>query len=78
MRLTAPKITTVDSSGSTESGVYRSVQFLLSSDFEGTIAGATMDAASWAVIPFEAPKGEKLDSIAYTVTAGSLQIITTA
>lgn len=60
--------------GSTTAGK-RSVTFILSSDFAGTINSATYAGTADAVVQFEAPVGTKLSAISWTRTAGSLRII---
>lgn len=61
-------------SGSISAGK-QSVTFMPSSDFVGTIAGVSFPGASWQVVPFQAPFGKTLPAIAYTISAGSLNVI---
>jgi len=64
----------VTSSGSVSAGK-DSVTFMPSSDYTGLIDGVSYPGASWQVIPFTASVGRKLPAIAYTVTTGSLNIV---
>lgn len=48
---------------------------ILSTNFTGTILGVAYSGATDAVQPFEAPHGETLEAITYTVTAGSIRIV---
>lgn len=53
----------------------RSVTFLFSSDYTGTIKGIAFAGTRDVQITLEAPDGDTLGDIAYTVTAGTLRII---
>ncbi len=56
---------------STTAGV-KSVQFLLSSDFNGTIGGVAFLGSAWSVIPAEASMGNSLGPINVTISAGNV------
>ena len=58
----------------TVSGV-KGVQFLLSSDFTGTIAGVSFPGGAWTVIPADAPDGGQLAPINVVVTTGTVVIL---
>ncbi len=61
-------------SGSVTAGA-SSVTFLPSSDFTGTIDGISYPGTDWQVVPFSAAVGKTLPAIAYTRSAGTLNII---
>lgn len=52
----------------------RSVTFIFSSDFAGTIAGGAFAGATDASVDFVAPFGGTLGAIAVTVSAGTVRI----
>jgi len=54
----------------------KSVAFIFSSDFAGTIAGVAIDPSKAPSIEWSAFGPDTLGSIAYTVTAGTLTIAT--
>lgn len=69
-------IATVSTSGSVAAGA-RSVEFLFSSDFAGTVDGETFAGATdYSLGPLVAPQGDTLGAIAYTRSAGSIRIVT--
>lgn len=70
-------IVTVSTSGSVAAGK-RSIRFILSSDFTGSISGVAFAGATDNVNvgPFEAPAYDTLGALAYVVTTGSLRILT--
>lgn len=70
--LTASTATT---SGSVATGA-RKVEFLLSADFAGTIAGVTFSGANDAYKAFSDVGGIQ-PAIAYTISAGNLRIFVT-
>lgn len=70
-----PAIASVSSSGSVAAGK-KVVDFIFSSDFTGTVLTVAFAGANDSVISFEAPPGDTLAAIAYTVTAGSIRIST--
>lgn len=54
----------------------RRIEFLLDSDFEGTIDGVAFSGADdYSVGPFVADGGNTLDAIDYEITAGGLRIL---
>lgn len=62
---------TATTSGSTTAGS-RGLLLITSSDFTGTIAGATVGAdASISIAP---PNGSKIGAVAYVITTGSINI----
>jgi hypothetical protein len=65
----------VTQDGGVPSGM-RHIEFILSSDFAGTINGATFAGALVGVYAIEAPAGEHLAGMNYTIGAGSA-ILTT-
>ncbi len=74
MRIAPVSISSETTDGSVEGGVYTSVVFLPSSDFDGTIKGVSFLGSDWSVIPFGCGDGEKLGVIEYTFNAGTLKI----
>jgi len=66
-----PLCSEATASGSTASGV-KSVTFVASSDFSGTLLGQTFAAS--ASFTFTAPPGDTLGSIGFTRSAGTLYI----
>ncbi len=76
---TAGPAQTLTSVGATSSGTVTagasSVTFLPSSDFTGTIDGISYPGTDWQVIPFTAAVGKTLPAIAYTRSAGTLNIV---
>lgn len=67
-----PSKSTVSTSGTVLAGT-KSVTFITSSDFVGTILGNTSQAD--AVYTFSASLGNTLSTIAYTVSAGNIEIM---
>jgi hypothetical protein len=67
-------ITTVSASGSVGAGA-RSVTFVFSSDFSGTVLGATFAGSADSSITIAAPSGDMLEAITYTRSAGSIRIL---
>lgn len=47
------------------------IEFILSTDFAGTINGATIDPAIVAVYVLDAPPNYTLPAMKYTISAGS-------
>lgn len=70
-----PVTSTVTGDGSVAAGKF-SVEFILSSDFAGTILTVAYAGANDAVKSFEAPAGRTLAAIAYTISAGSARLTT--
>jgi hypothetical protein len=71
-----PAITSVNASGSVAAGK-RFIEFMLSADFAGTIGGVTFAGTTdYSVGPFIAPVADTLGAIAYTISAGSMRILT--
>lgn len=69
-------VTNITSSGSVAAGK-RHIEFILSSDFAGTIGGVTMSGTSLAIYsPGTVGPGYCFDALAYTISAGSA-ILTT-
>jgi hypothetical protein len=67
--------------GSTNSPITagkKSVAFIFSSDFEGTVLTKAIDPTKVGTLGFEAPPGDTLAAIAFTVTNGSVTIVTLA
>lgn len=76
------KDTDVDITLATTSGTVaaraKSVTFIFSSDFVGTVKGVAFTGAADSSITLNTPQpGDVLSSIAYTVTAGSVRIVRT-
>lgn len=72
-----PAITTVtDSSASPVAAGAKYVGFIFSSDFAGAITGAPYAGPADASQDFTAPPGDTLAAIGYTITAGTLRIVT--
>lgn len=67
-------VTTVSSSGTVAAGA-RKLTFVLSPDFTGTILTGTFSGATDAAIPFDAPAGDTVGAIPYTISAGSIRIL---
>jgi hypothetical protein len=66
-----PACTAAVASASTSAGV-KSVTFLASSDFSGTVLGQAFPAS--ATLTFDAPNGDTLGAMAFTRAAGTLFI----
>ncbi len=64
-----------DASNSPVAAGNKSVAFIISSDFSGTILTAAIDPNAVSNLGFEAPPGDTLAEIAYTIDAGSLTIL---
>ena len=60
----------VTTSGSVSAGKYH-IEFILSTDFTGTIGGVTIPSSLGVYPPDDAPPGRSLGSLAYTVTGVS-------
>ncbi len=73
-RIRTPSIVTAVVSGSVPEGA-RKVTFLFSSDFAGTVLGATFSGAANSFLTIDAPDGDTLGAIAYTRTAGTIRIV---
>lgn len=69
-----PASAVVSSSGSVAAGK-QSVQFIPSSDFTGTLLGAAWPGTN-ATLGFSVVAPETIGAIAYTVTTGSITILT--
>lgn len=69
-----PTITTAVASGAVPAGT-RKLTFIFSSDFTGTVLGAAFTGASDASVTIDAPAGDTLGEVAYTVTSGSIRIV---
>jgi hypothetical protein len=63
-------------SGATIAAGKHHIEFILSSDFAGTIGGVTFTGGVGVYSPGDAPPGASLGALVYTVTAGSA-ILTT-
>ena len=70
-----PAFTAATSSGTVTAGA-KSVTFIFSTDFAGTILGTTIDLSTMGSITFTAPSGDTLSAIAYTRSAGTIYIQT--
>lgn len=69
-------LSTVSSSGSVAAGK-RYIEFILSSDFAGTIGGQIIAGSAFAVYgPLRAPDGSVFGVLNYTISAGSAVITT--
>lgn len=66
-------ITTATTSGSVTRGA-RSVTFIFSSDFAGTVAGVAFAGATDSSFTPPIQTGDTFSAIAYTVTAGNVRI----
>ncbi len=69
-----PSITTAVVSGTVREGA-RKVTFLFSTDFAGTVLGATFSGAANSFLTIDAPNDDTLGAIAYTRTAGTIRIV---
>lgn len=69
-----PTITTVTGSGTVAAGS-RKLTFVFSSDFAGSVLGATFSGPTDNSVTIDAPSGDTLGAVIYTVTAGSVRII---
>lgn len=69
-----PTISTVTSSGSVAAGAKRLV-FIFSGDYSGTLLGATFAGGVDNSITLDAGSGNQLNTVAYTVTTGSIRIV---
>lgn len=74
-----PKTSVATGSGSVGAGA-RHIEFILSTDFVGTINGAVFDntvsTSSVSVYPLDAPPGSTFGVIPYTISAGSARLTT--
>lgn len=66
-------VSSLAADGSVAAGA-RSVTFIFSSDFTGTIAGGAFAGATDASVDFVGPLGSTLGAIAVTVSAGTVRI----
>lgn len=69
-----PTITTASGNGTVSAGA-RKLTFVFSTDFAGTVLGATFAGDDDASITIEAPANDTLAAVAYTVSAGSVRIL---
>jgi hypothetical protein len=70
-----PTITTAAGSGTVAAGKRR-IEFIFSSDFAGTVLGATFSGSRNLTLDFPLlPPGDSYAAVAYTVTAGSVLIV---
>lgn len=69
-----PSITTATASGSVPAGA-RKLTFIFSNDFAGSVLGSTFSGTNDASVTIDAPAGDTLAAVAYTITAGSLRIV---
>lgn len=67
-------ITSVNSNGTVAAGAI-ALTFVLSSDFAGTILGATYSGTTTSSQTIPVPSGYKLTEVAYTISAGSMLIV---
>lgn len=70
-----PFISTANTSGSIAAGVRR-VTAIFSTDFIGTILGTDFVGLNDVSMTFDAPDGDTLSAIPYTIDAGTMRIIT--
>lgn len=75
-RQVALYIETVTATGYVRAGT-RSLIFIFSSGFTGTIQGAAFAGSTDASINIPVMKGDTLNDVYYTVTAGSMRIVYT-
>lgn len=69
-------ITSVTADGTVAAGKHH-IEFILSTDFAGSIGGVTMNAATLAVYnPGDAPVGSTFAALSYTITAGNAVLTT--
>lgn len=68
-----PSITIANSNGSVATGA-QSVSLLFSTDFAGTVLGATIDPTAVAGLSFQANGNDTIGAIAYTRSAGFITI----
>lgn len=71
-----PTITSVNSNGTVAAGAV-GLTFVLSTDFAGTILGATYSGTTTSSQTIPVPSGYKLGAVAYTISAGSMLIVKT-
>ena len=71
----APTITLVAESGTIPAGA-KSLTFIFSSDFAGTVLGVAFAGGADSTISLTAPVGDTLTAVVYTVSAGSYRLIT--
>ncbi len=69
-----PEGTTVTTSGTVTQGC-RKLTFIFSTNFTGTVLGVTYSGANDASISYDAPTGDIIKAVPYTVTAGNIRII---
>jgi len=70
-----PAIATATGSGTVSSGK-RKVTFIFSADFTGTVLSAAFNGNVDSQLQIDAPAGDTLAAIAYTVTNGNVKILT--
>ncbi len=70
-----PAITVATASGSVAAGT-RKMTMIFSSDFTGTVLGASISGVNDRSLTIDAPARDTLAAIAYTITAGNIRIIT--
>lgn len=68
-------ISSVSADGTVAAGK-KAVDFIFSSDFAGTVLGATFAGATDQVLSFVAPPGDTLAAITYTRSVGTIRIST--
>lgn len=69
-----PTISLKTTSGTVALGA-KSVVFIFSTDFAGTVLGVTYSGATDSSQSFTAPSGDGLTAIAYTISAGSARVV---
>lgn len=69
-----PTISTVNSSGTVAAGA-RKLTFIFSGDFSGTVLGTAFAGGTDASLTIDAPAGDTLAAVGYTVASGSIRII---
>lgn len=69
-----PSITVATTNGTIAAGAQR-ISIIFSTDFAGTVLGATFDGSIDSSVAFSAPTGDTLAAVGYTVTAGSARIV---
>ena len=69
-----PTITTVTETGTIPAGA-KSLTFIFSSGFAGTLLGTAFAGGSDSTVSLTAPVGDTLTAVTYTVTAGSFRLI---
>jgi hypothetical protein len=72
--IATPTIASVTESGTIAAGA-KSLTFVFSQDFTGTVLGVAFVGTTDSRISLDAPAGETLTAVVYTVTAGSFRLI---